>query len=515
MVFLTLSPKETMADPAKVKVTLPSFTVSLNGHTVENDSRDYPLLVYKDITYVPMTWYDGRLLGLETEWTEESGLSIRQGKITSSYAPYKTDVYNSPSYTAAIPSFKIEVNGKSITNSKEEYPLLSFRDVIYFPLTWRFAHDEFGWSYEWDSKEGLRIFSGNPQLEAVNLPTYAAQNDVVLFKGYYYYVETVDTTNTIYRLPAEGEGSPEPVYSFDGKSGYGFHKDIRFEIRDGALWFSYHLGGATHGANYYVKVTDDGTAAEKHRGYLDFRETPYGSLIISHGVPPGGGNLSLDLPDGTKKGVGNPNLIYGWYIQSSEGGARAFAGEGSTTVVGDEVYILASVYPVEAGSSNRLYKVNLKTNVTKKVIDQDIASFQLRNNKLFYIKSADGRVYSANLDGSGEAQVSDRKANWFGSIGDTVYYTVMTDERLLELYKADPAVEDSRVVGEKLQHVELVDERILCKLAEAEGNGFKVLDSSGELLMTVADPVKDVWADGDLLLLISELDHSVKRLWLF
>lgn len=34
-----------------------------------------------------------------------------------------------------------------------------FRDVTYFPLTWRFAVDEFGWMYSFDSKNGLNIYS--------------------------------------------------------------------------------------------------------------------------------------------------------------------------------------------------------------------------------------------------------------------------------------------------------------------------------------------------------------------
>ena len=49
--------------------------------------------------------------------------------------------------------------GKAIDNKKEEYPLLVFRDITYFPLTWRFAVDEFGWNYTFDSTKGLNITS--------------------------------------------------------------------------------------------------------------------------------------------------------------------------------------------------------------------------------------------------------------------------------------------------------------------------------------------------------------------
>ena len=46
---------------ADVTVTLPSFPVTLNGVTIEQSQNQYPMLVYKDITYVPMTWADTRL----------------------------------------------------------------------------------------------------------------------------------------------------------------------------------------------------------------------------------------------------------------------------------------------------------------------------------------------------------------------------------------------------------------------------------------------------------------------
>ena len=157
--------KGSLAKDQTVKVTLPSFTVNLNDNKVDNQYRNYPLLVYKDITYVPMTWYDCRLLGLKTEWTEKDGLKNSQEKVTSSYVPYKTNSKNSNNYNAKIPNFKVSVNGKIVDNSKEEYPILSFKDVTYFPLTWRFAHDEFGWGYEWDKSKGLNIKSNNPQVK--------------------------------------------------------------------------------------------------------------------------------------------------------------------------------------------------------------------------------------------------------------------------------------------------------------------------------------------------------------
>ena len=44
-----------------------------------NYYEKYPLFVYKDITYFPMTYYQSNLLNLSTSWTAESGLVITKG----------------------------------------------------------------------------------------------------------------------------------------------------------------------------------------------------------------------------------------------------------------------------------------------------------------------------------------------------------------------------------------------------------------------------------------------------
>lgn len=141
-----------------VRVTLPSFSVTLNGQTTSNDYSEYPLLVYKDITYFPMTYCDCRLLGLRTDWTEEAGLEI--GKNEDAFYEYVREVRstrNAKTQNAQLATGRICVNGTVIDNTREEYPLLVFRDVTYFPLTWRFAVEEFGWDYTFDAKNGLVI----------------------------------------------------------------------------------------------------------------------------------------------------------------------------------------------------------------------------------------------------------------------------------------------------------------------------------------------------------------------
>lgn len=153
-----------------VTVTLPNFNVTLNGQQITSAYRKYPLIVYKDITYFPMTYYDARLLGLSTRWNIIDGLSVDKNE--EYFYEYVNDVIvdkNSNKQTANIINHKIMVNGKEIDNAKEEYPLLLFRDVTYFPMTWHFAIDEFGWKYHFDNINGLIVSNDNVIMKNPNI----------------------------------------------------------------------------------------------------------------------------------------------------------------------------------------------------------------------------------------------------------------------------------------------------------------------------------------------------------
>ena len=144
----------------KVEVRLPSFQVTLNGQKIDSVHSPYPLLVYKDITYFPMTWNYARAMGLYTDWNAEEGLSVQSG---GPKIPLEEDEsgQNDPhrTYYAEIADFPVKVNGKTVDNRQEEYPLLLFKDITYFPMTWRFTHDEFGWETEWSDISGFLIAS--------------------------------------------------------------------------------------------------------------------------------------------------------------------------------------------------------------------------------------------------------------------------------------------------------------------------------------------------------------------
>ena len=58
-----------------VTVTLTTFAVTLNATKIDSAHSEYPPIIYRDITYFPMTYHASRFLHLKSSWyqTEPKG----------------------------------------------------------------------------------------------------------------------------------------------------------------------------------------------------------------------------------------------------------------------------------------------------------------------------------------------------------------------------------------------------------------------------------------------------------
>lgn len=225
LVTMFFATSVTRSYASNANTTLSTFDVTINGEKINNEYRKYPLLVYKGITYFPMTYHDAMFLGLETKWDSKNGLEIMKESVPTFY-PYEKYLQtkkNAASYKAAVPTFKVKVNSKVVDNSKEKYPLLVFRDVTYVPLTWQFAVDEFGWSYKFSKEAGLEITAKN--YPPANGPTYPMIEEKVFIDG----SNNIKIQAYRHRMPSAGNltisvngedfkqlGSPDYIYGFNG-----------------------------------------------------------------------------------------------------------------------------------------------------------------------------------------------------------------------------------------------------------------------------------------------------------
>lgn len=251
---------------ARETAVIPSFDVYFNGTKIESELREYPLLLYKDITYFPMTYFDSRYLGLATNADNNARtLYINKKNITCAYRDYKCESKNARSNAVSICDFNIVVNGKEIDNCKEAYPLISFRDVTYFPLTWRFAVDEFGWDYCFDNENGLVIRSNNYYVKKLELPQTADTRQICMTANdrYYYYC----ANGGVYRAKIDNIYDYRLLYTMKLNPFYELNRgdNIRFFEKDGNVFFSYWWGH--HRADSLViEIDADGNVTKTEHG---------------------------------------------------------------------------------------------------------------------------------------------------------------------------------------------------------------------------------------------------------
>ena len=141
----------------KVKVKTAPFYTQIENVSVDNRYVEYPLITYKDITYFPMTYDLCAMLNLSVGFDTNEGLYITKHYYDIEHTPRlfgSVNVINEKEeYNAVIPTYPVYLNGIKIDNSEEEYPLLNFRNVTYFPMTWRFACEELNFDIKFSQED--------------------------------------------------------------------------------------------------------------------------------------------------------------------------------------------------------------------------------------------------------------------------------------------------------------------------------------------------------------------------
>lgn len=146
------------ASPNEVEVNISNFKISINGEIIDNEHSQFPFLQYKGVTYLPLSSENCSALGLKLNWDSNEGLNITKAeKVEKLITNLNLENSLDTKYTARLANFKIKVNGKEINNSLEEYPVLYFRNVTYFPLTKEYAQNDLNLDFKWNEEEGLVI----------------------------------------------------------------------------------------------------------------------------------------------------------------------------------------------------------------------------------------------------------------------------------------------------------------------------------------------------------------------
>lgn len=245
-----LQPMSAFAAEKTVQVQLPEFPVTLNGTKIDNQNSQYPLLVYQDMTYFPMTYHGTRFLHLKANWYQNEryrvlfvGYCMDAEK---AWVPYLRETENKVVQTAVIPEYSVALNTlkeqEFIENQTESYPFFNFRGITYIPLTWRFAVEEFGWEYHFDEKNGLVINAGESfQVELEDVDYFSSTMPIksLVTKEYVY-----NADHTAYvGYPQTNLAGATFVYQKKGEKKKTFSAEIF--CKDGEYYFNREVGKGT------------------------------------------------------------------------------------------------------------------------------------------------------------------------------------------------------------------------------------------------------------------------------
>lgn len=485
-------PAHGAATAKPVNVTLPTYAVTINGVGIDHSKSKYPFIVYNNITYFPMTYSDCRFLGLETQWKGNAeGLMIEKTGITAAYLPASATAANKGSYKATIATFPIKVNGKTIDNSLQQYPLLSFRDITYFPMTWEFGVDAFGWDYSFSAKEGLVIVSDNTKLAQKSFGGSDILKDAggkisnaTVTKNYIYYQ---DKKGRIMQAPLSEPTKAKavyqlPIWSYQGDS----YVNNRLYIENGTAYLYYHQGGATMGSDHILRLNDAGSTTELQNSYSKVKI--FGDKTFSYwtGGAPGAGNLFMKVGDEYKP-VGSPDCIYGWAWSADEEGS---GGSGSDDVVldGENLYILA-FNTKKDGEKNGIYRVNIDTDETVRMSHHEAMGFQREGEYLYY--QSEGSLYRISLKSGNEEFVKQltSPADEIGRLavlGGKAYWQKASDENLYN-EEGKNVNDGARLLGVKIAGDQ--SEYLLCTFAETAQSKYRIMafDKSGTVVFKTSD----------------------------
>lgn len=172
MIVMALSPL-VFGETEVVDVTIVEFNIYVNDTEILTEESQYPALVYNNITYFPLTSDYLSTLGLELTFSNSQGLTIGK-KIAKRDLDQRflgSNNLRGSTVKARIADFDISVNGEMINNNEEAHPVILYKNITYFPMTWRFAVEEFGWGLSWSSATGLKITTTNGEtVEEVIVP---------------------------------------------------------------------------------------------------------------------------------------------------------------------------------------------------------------------------------------------------------------------------------------------------------------------------------------------------------
>jgi len=443
-----------------------------------------------------MTYYDCRFLGLESIWNSSTGLNIAKTGVSWGYNKYKAKTSNNSAYTASIASFPIKVNEKSIDNSKEDYPLLLFRNVTYFPLTWRFAVEEFGWGYSFDNTNGLVINSTKAGTAAgqITLPIITREDGekgAFTMAGEYFYYEGAN--GIIYQAPISDPANAKKIYKLP-EAEHAFAYDFTaLKTDNGKALLSYHTGGATMGSDHLIWLKDDGTSEVLDNGYSLIRIYEDYTVRVEQRFPFNVENLQIRKNNEKEyKNIGNSDYSYGMYIYEEGSGSNKSRGgrpSDDLHLINNDIYVLGYYgYYLEDNNAatTGIYRININSNEQVRLCNNEVTSFKIVDNTIYFADQNDF-VYKISLNGGKAELLVDEAVNLYEVLDGKLYYSLKEQNDQLYIHGNTESLNP----GGKVKTLEIQDGYIVAVFEKNSLSQYKmmIIDDAGKVIYKTIENV--------------------------
>lgn len=256
-----------------------------------------------------------------------------------------------------------------------------------------------------------------------------------------------------------------------GDDTYGY---VYFSHREGKVFFSYHLGGASTGTTCEVGINTDGTTTEPKT---------IGPFIGS----PAPTDEGLILNESRIKNLG--------YSQRTE------------SFETDEYSYMLAFHEGMADDSSRIYKLNKATGKITLVNEKPAGAFKYRNEKLYFI-SEDSMLYSLSLNDeivrleSSEPVYQEN----YEVLGNDVYYINNKDRKVYKEGDKNPI--NSGETGEVIQ---LTGSYVVLQFNTTLKSSYRtmVYDKDGNTAFILPRKVSTVSADSNKMIYFDEFEKKV------
>ena len=325
-----------------------------------------------------------------------------------------------------------------------------------------------GYKQESDSNQVMQMDLGSMDIQRIVIPKIRDYCNIsTIAEGYVYYL---GDKGAIYQAPIDNVNDAKVVFKLPSGNMY---SDDGYAVPwlttiNGMAVLKYHLGSASMGAYYSVKLFPDGSYEESDRSFSNIVQIDNVFVALESGYP----NHAFNIKHKGEKEFspyGNPGYIYGMYVIEDKSGGTSFKPNSDLAAVGNDVYVIAQKCEEISDTPNGvgLYRINIKTNEMKRIFpDHQVKHFKIYDGYIYFTDFS-GLLYKAEIGKDSVVKVSDVAINIFYVLGENIYYTPFAsiyqsgnNQELFRLGDDTPIV--SRCVLETPEMNANINEGFLC-----------------------------------------------------